>query len=74
MKGVNMNIKGESNGQLTLTSPRCSITIHPDGTVAISSCDPIQLTGDSLKKLTPAFSKDETDKLIKLMMRSTEKI
>lgn len=51
MNGVAMNIKVEPNGQLTLSNERSSITVHPDGTIAVSSRDPIQLTGASNAKL-----------------------
>ena len=59
MKGVAMNLKVEPNGQMTLSNERSTITVHPDGTIAISSADPIQLTGASLAKLdNSALPKD----------------
>jgi hypothetical protein len=51
MKGLAMNIKVEPNGEMTLSNDRSHITIHPDGTIAISSLDAVQLTGASLAKL-----------------------
>lgn len=45
------NIAVEPNGSLTISNEMTTITIQPDGTVAISSYDPIQLTGASLAKL-----------------------
>ena len=51
MNGVAMNVKVEPNGQLTLSNERSSITVHPDGTIAVSSMDPVQLTGACLAKL-----------------------
>lgn len=51
MNGVAMNIKVDPNGQLTLSNERSSITVHPDGTIAVSSMDPVQLTGACQAKL-----------------------
>lgn len=51
VNGVAMNIKVEPNGEMTISNDRSSITVHPDGTIALSSADPIQLTGYSLAKL-----------------------
>lgn len=51
MNGVAMNVKVEPNGQMTISNDRSSVTIAPDGTIAISSSEPIQLTGHSLAKL-----------------------
>lgn len=51
MNGVAMNIKVEPNGQLTLSNERSTITVHPDGTIAVSSRDPVQLTGACRAKL-----------------------
>lgn len=46
-----MNIKIEPNGEMKLSNDRTTITVHPDGTVAVSTMDPLQLTGASLAKL-----------------------
>jgi hypothetical protein len=51
MNGVAMNIKVEANGQMTLSNDRSMISIRPDGTIAISSLDSVQLTGACLAKL-----------------------
>lgn len=51
MNGVAMNVKVEPNGQMTISNERSSVTIHPDGTIAISSLDPVQLTNACLAKL-----------------------
>lgn len=51
MKGCNLDFEVESNGCLVLSTKRTTITVHPDGTVAISSLDPVQLTGACVAKL-----------------------
>lgn len=52
---MNMEIKTASNGELTLISERSKITFHPDGTIAVSSLDPVQLTGDTAAALVKEF-------------------
>lgn len=51
MNGVAMNINVEPNGSMTISNDRSTVTIQPDGTIAISSMDPVQLTGACLAKL-----------------------
>ena len=48
---TNIRVRSEPNGALTISNDDGDITIQPDGTVAISTVAPIQLTGDSLGKL-----------------------
>lgn len=48
---TNIRVRSESNGALTISNDESEITIQPDGTIAISSTAPIQLTGESLGKL-----------------------
>lgn len=49
-----MDLKVEPNGCMVLSTKRTTITVHPDGTVAISSLDPVQLTGACAAKLDNA--------------------
>lgn len=64
-----MHINVEPNGSMTLRNERSSITVHPDGTIAISSKDPVQLTGACAAKLDNAGDqaaiKAVTDALLK---------
>ncbi len=53
-KGTSLSLNSDPNGTVTISNDRTTITIQPDGTVAISSYDPIQLTGASLAKLDQA--------------------
>lgn len=46
-----LNLVSEVNGTISISNDETKITIHPDGTVAISSSAPLQLTGASLAKL-----------------------
>jgi hypothetical protein len=46
-----LTLTSDANGATTISNERTTITIQPDGTVAISSEDPIQLTGATLAKL-----------------------
>jgi hypothetical protein len=50
-KGTMLSLNTDINGAVTISNDRSTITIHPDGTVAVSSYDPIQLTGATLAKL-----------------------
>jgi hypothetical protein len=50
MNGTNANIKVDTNGAMTISNAESVITIMPDGTIAISSYAPVQLTGDTLGK------------------------
>lgn len=64
-----MDLKVEPNGSMVLSTKRSSITVHPDGTIAISSLDPVQLTGACAAKLDNAGDqaaiKAVTDALLK---------
>lgn len=51
MNGVKFNIQTEPNGLVVISNDDSRITIHPDGTIAISSHAPVQLTGACLAKL-----------------------
>ncbi len=55
-KGTSLSLNSDPNGTVTISNDRTTITIQPDGTVAISSYDPIQLTGASLAKLDKAHT------------------
>jgi hypothetical protein len=50
-KGTKFTLNAEMNGSLSISHEGTQITIHPDGTVAISSAAPIQFTGATLAKL-----------------------
>ncbi len=49
--GTKLNLATEANGTVIISNDNTRITIQPDGTIAISSYDPIQLTGATLAKL-----------------------
>jgi hypothetical protein len=49
-----LNLSTDANGAIVIETERTRITIQPDGTVALSSYDPIQLTGASRAKLDKA--------------------
>lgn len=48
------NMQSEANGAVTISNEDSRITIHPDGTIAISSYAPVQLTGACAAKLDKA--------------------
>lgn len=48
------NMQSEANGAVTISNEESRITIHPDGTIAISSYAPVQLTGACAAKLDRA--------------------
>jgi len=50
-KGTKLNLVSEVNGAVSISNEDTKITIQPDGTVAISTTAPLQLTGASLAKL-----------------------
>lgn len=52
--GAKFNIVADENGAVTISTDESRITIHPDGSIAISSHAPLQLTGASLAKLDKA--------------------
>ena len=49
-----VNVQSEESGVIVVSNEETSITIHPDGTVAVSSRAPVQLTGACLAKLDAA--------------------
>ena len=49
-----LNLSTDANGAIVIETERTRITIQPDGTVALSSYDPVQLTGASLAKFDAA--------------------
>jgi len=51
MTGAKFNIEAEPNGAVVISNEDSRITIHPDGTIAISSYAPVQLTGACMDKL-----------------------
>ena len=50
-KGTKLTLHSEINGSVSISNEDTQITIHADGTIAISSAAPIQFTGASLAKL-----------------------
>lgn len=50
-KGTKLNLVSEVNGGVSISNEETKITIQPDGTVAISTTAPLQLTGASMAKL-----------------------
>lgn len=71
--GMKLNLVSEPNGSVTISNDRTWITIHPDGTIAISSYDPIQLTGASLAKLDQANLTDDGQFAAALLRRIEKK-
>jgi hypothetical protein len=49
--GMSATIKADPNGALTIANDETTITIQPDGTVAISTEAPLQLVGRTAVKL-----------------------
>lgn len=54
---VDMNFKAEPNGSLSFSNERTQITFRTDGTIVISTRDPLQLTGACLMKIDALHSK-----------------
>lgn len=52
---TNLSIKSSENGELMLFNDRTRVTFHVDGTIAISSLDPVQLTGECAATLINTF-------------------
>jgi hypothetical protein len=74
MNGIAMNVKVEPNGQMTLSNERTTVTIHPDGTIAVSSLDPVQLTGACAAKLDHALpSSDMIASVLQALERRYDK-
>ena len=60
---IDLKINADQNGTLKLSNERTQITIRSDGTVVVSTRDPLQLTGASLMKLDRAASSAPASKL-----------
>ena len=74
MKALNVNLKVEQNGELVIKNDRTSIAIHPDGTVAVSTLDPLQLTGCSLVKFDDVtINVSDLDKVLEALARRIDK-
>ena len=74
MKPLDMNISVEQNGELVLSNERTSITIHPDGTVALSTLDPIQLTAKSLVRFDDcSIDSSGLERVLAVLARRTDK-
>ena len=63
---MKVTIDWEANGSLVISNDRSRITVQPDGTIAISSEDSIQLTGASLAKLdnVPSINGDKLNPFV----------
>lgn len=48
--GTTVSFTASPNGDLTLTNSEGTITVRKDGTIAISTLAPIELTGETLGK------------------------
>lgn len=68
-----MDLKVEPNGCMTLSTKRSAITIHPDGTIAISSLDPVQLTGACAAKLDNAGDQAAIKAVTDALLRRIDK-
>ena len=69
-----LTLNVDPNGATVISNDRTRITIQPDGTVAVSSYDPIQLTGASLAKLDKAnLSSDELARVNGALLGRLEK-
>ena len=73
MNGVKFNIQTEPNGIVVISNDDSRITIHPDGTIAISSHAPVQLTGACLAKLDNAKLSNDSPYAAALMQRLPKK-
>lgn len=73
MNGTKVNINVEPNGAMTISNDRTTITIQPDGTVAVSTMDPLQLTGASLAKLDDRRVGSTSPLILELLQRRFEK-
>lgn len=63
-KSTKLTLETSANGSSAISNGRTMITIQPDGTVAISSLDPVQLTGASFSKLVMgSLTRDEIFRL-----------
>lgn len=49
--GTKLQLNTEANGTIIISNDRSCITVQPDGTIAVSSLDPVQLTGACAAKL-----------------------
>ncbi len=68
-----MDLKVEPNGNMVLSTQRMTITIHLDGTVAISSQDPVQLTGACAAKLDNAGDQSAVKAVTDALLRRIDK-
>ena len=68
-----MDLKVEPNGSMVLSTKRTTITVQPDGTVAISSLDPVQLTGACAAKLDNAADQDAVKAVLAALARRLDK-
>jgi len=59
MTSTKFNMVSEANGSITISNEESNITIHPDGTIAISSYAPVQLTGACAAKLDHALPSND---------------
>lgn len=50
-RATKLTLTSDPNGSQTISTDRTTITIRADGTVTISTLDPLQLCGASLAKL-----------------------
>lgn len=73
MKGCNVDLKVEPNGSMTISNARSTITVHPDGTIAISSLDPVQLTGACAAKLDNADDQAAVKSVTDALLRRIDK-
>jgi hypothetical protein len=72
--GTKLTLVSDANGSVTISNDRTRITIQIDGTVAISSYDPVQLTGASLAKLDdPKVGKEAAFVVQNALARRLEK-
>jgi hypothetical protein len=58
---------------MVLSTKRTTITVHPDGTVAISSMDPVQLTGACVAKLDNAADQGVIKRVTDALLRRIDK-
>jgi hypothetical protein len=74
--GTKLELNTDINGQITISNDRTRITISSNGSIAISSYDPIELTGASLAKLddkscTPSAASSVKEALLKRLEKKT---
>lgn len=68
-----MNINVDVDGTMLLSNDRTTVSIKPDGTIELSSMDPVILTGACAAKLDNAGDQDTIKIVTDALLRRIEK-